>query len=214
MAVELLYDNGIPFGVSAPAGSQGALLAYTETNGTATVTLEAGSSPTFSPSAGDVAVVYNTSDLKDFGVFFITGLAIADFIGDYPVAFSAKIDKNFYSFSKVSGQSYYVVVYSANLYSTIVENYANAYRFESSIEKAHYSDLMITYSKKISHTLIVDNLRRNFWTSKDALMSDTLFLVESCNQKAYKISLSESTFDVFNNSFKNTVSFNLASSKV
>lgn len=214
MAVELLYDNGIPFGVQAAAGSQGSLLSYSETNGNATITFEAGSSPTFTPSLSDVAVVYNTSDLKDFGVFYITGLTIADFIGDFPVAVTAKIDKNFYDFAKRSGETYYVIVYSASLYSDIVSNYANTYSIETSIEKSHYSDLMIAYSKKVSHVLTVDNLRRNFWESKDALTADTLFILEDCNQKAYKISISESTFEVFNNKFKNNVSFNLASSKV
>jgi hypothetical protein len=214
MAVELIYDNGIPFGVQAAAGSQGSLLAYSETNGNATITFDAASSPIFTPSNGDVAVAYNTSDLKDFAVFYVTGITIADQLSDYPVAISAKVDKNFYDFVKQSGKTYYVIVYSVSLYSDLVANFANTYSIETSIEKSHYSDLMISYSKKISHVLTVDNLRRNFWSSKDALMADTLFLVEGCNQKAYKISINESTFDVFNNKFKSNVSFNLASSKV
>jgi len=214
MAVELLYDNGVPPLSPVIYGWSGELLSYSETNGNATITFEAGASPTFIPSLSDVAVVYNTSDLKDFGVFYITGLTIADFIGDFPVAVTAKIDKNFYDFAKRSGETYYVIVYSDSLYSDLVSNYANTYSIKTSIEKSHYSDLMIAYSKKITHALTVDNLRRNFWNSKDALMADTIFLVEECNQKAYKISINESTFDIFNDKFKSSVSFNLASSKV
>jgi hypothetical protein len=214
MAVELIYDNGIPFGVQAAAGSQGSLLAYSETNGNATITFDAGSSPIFTPSDGDVAVVYNTSDFKDFAVFYVTGITISDPLSDHPVAITAKIDKNFYQFAKVSGKTYYAIIYSVALYSDLIQDFANTYSVETSIEKSHYSDLMISYSKKISHVITVDNLRRNFWSSRDALMADTLFLVEECDKKAYKISISDSTFEVFNNKFKNNVSFNLASSKV
>lgn len=214
MAVELLYDNGVPQFSPLVSGWNGQLLAYTETNGSATITFEAGASPTFTPSVSDVAVIYNTSDLKDFGVFYVTGTTMSEPIGNFPVAISAKVDKNFYDFAKQSGETYMVVVYSVSLYSDLAANYASTYRITSNIEKAHYSDLMIAYSKKITHVLTVDNLRRNFWDSKDALMADTIFLIEECNQKAYKISVNESTFDIFNDKFKSSISFNLASSKV
>lgn len=214
MAVELIYDNGVPPLSPVIRGWNGALLDYDETNGSAVITFEAGGTVTFTPSNGDVAVIYNTADLQEFGVFYVTGTTMGEQIGDFPVTIAAKIDKNFYEFSKRGGQSYMVVVYSVALYSDLVANYANTYRITSEIEKAHYSDLMIAYSKKITHVLTVDNLRRNFWNSKDALMADTIFLVEECNQKAYKISINESTFDIFNDKFKSSISFNLASSKV
>lgn len=214
MAVELIYDNGVPPLSPSVPGWNGLLLAYTEVNGNATITFEAGASPTFIPSESDVAVVYNTADLQDFGVYYVTGTTMSEPIGDFPVAISAKVDKNFYDFTKQSGETYMVVVYSVALYSNLASNYARTYRITSNIEKAHYSDLMIAYSKKITHVLTLDNLRRNFWDIKDALMADTIFLVEECNQKAYKISINESTFDIFNDKFKSSISFNLASSKV
>jgi hypothetical protein len=214
MALELIYDNGVPPLSPLISGWNGELLAYTETNGNATITFEAGASPTFTPSQSDVAVIYNTSDLQDFAVYYVTGTVPTGPIGDFPVGISAKVDKNFYDFTKQSGQTYMVVVYSVALYSDLSANYASTYRITSNIEKAHYSDLMIAYSKKITHVLTVDNLRRNFWNSKDALMADTIFLLEECNQKAYKISINESTFDIFNDNFKSSISFNLASSKV
>jgi hypothetical protein len=214
MALELIYDNGVPPLAPVVRGWNGALLDYDETNGSAIITFEAGGTVTFTPSSGDVAVIYNTADLQEFGVFYVTGTAMGEPIGDFPVTIAAKIDKNFYDFSKRGGQTYMVVVYSVDLYSDSVANYANTYRITSEIEKAHYSDLMIAYSKKITHVLTVDNLRRNFWNSKDALMADTIFIVEACSQKAYKISINDSTFDIFNDKFKSSVSFNLASSKV
>jgi hypothetical protein len=64
---------------------------------------------------------------------------------------------------------------------------------------------------------VVDNLRRSFWDNKDALMADSIFLIDNCgngDNKAYKVSINDSTFEVFNNKFKSTVSFNLASSKL
>lgn len=219
MAIDILYDNGNPAGPGAGviAGSGGALLAYTETNGNASITYEAGDPPTFTPSAGDVAIIFNTADLTDFGVFYVTGPTMAIPIGEYPVSIEGIIDKNFYAFSKVYGESYSVQIYSVELYSDLTANFANTFKVSTQTEKSHYSDLMIAYSKKISHTVIADNLRRNFWDSKDALMADTMFLIDNCgigDPKAYKVSINDSTFEVFNNKFKSTVSFNLASSKL
>jgi hypothetical protein len=217
MAIDILYDNGAPFGAPAQAGTSGALLAYTETNGVASITYEAGEPPVFTPEAGDVAVIFNTADLTDFGVFYVTGATMAPMIGEYPVSIGGIIDKNFYAFSKVYGESYNVQIYSLELYSELVASFANTFKVNTQVEKAHYSDLMIAYSKKISHTIVADNLRRNFWGSKDALIADTIFLIDNCgngDNKAYKVSINESTFDVFNNKFKSTVSFNLASSKL
>ena len=219
MAIDILYDNGNPAGPGAGviAGSGGALLDYTETNGNASITYEAGDPPTFTPSAGDVAIIFNTADLTDFGVFYVTGPTMGIPIGEYPVSIEGIIDKNFYAFSKVYGESYSVQIYSLELYSELITGFANTFKVSSQTEKSHYSDLMIAYSKKISHTVILDNLRRNFWVSKDALMADTIFLIDSCTNgspKAYKVSINDATFEVFNNKFKSTVSFNLASSKL
>jgi len=217
MAIDILYDNGAPFGAPTQAGENGALLDYTETNGVASITYEAGEPVEFTPTAGDVAIIFNTADLTDFGVFYVTGPTMAPMIGDYPVSIGGTIDKNFYAFAKNSGESYMVQIYSSDLYSDLTANFANTFKVSSQTEKSHYSDLMIAYSKKISHTVILDNLRRNFWSSKDALMADTIFLIDNCTNgspKAYKVSINDATFEVFNNKFKSTVSFNLASSKL
>lgn len=219
MAIDILYDNGNTAGPGAGVivGSGGLLLAYTETNGTASITYEAEEPPTFTPTAGDVAIIFNTADLTDFGVFYVTGSTMAPMIGDYPISIGGKIDKNFYKFSKAGGQSYTVQIYSIDLYSELITDFANTFKVSTQTQKAHYSDLMIAYSKKTSHTVIVDNLRRNFWSSKDALTADTMFLIDSCTNgttMAYKVSINDSTFEVFNNKFKSTVTFNLASSKL
>jgi len=217
MAIDILYDNGAPFGSPVQAGEGGALLDYTETNGVASITYEAGDPVVFTPEAGDVAVIFNTADLTDFGVFYVTGPTMTAPIGDYPVAIAATIDKNFYSFSKEFGELYTVQIYSLELYSELLASFANSFKVNTQIAKAHYSDFMIAYSKNTSHTVVVDNLRRSFWDNKEALMADTIFLIDSCtngNPKAYKVSINDSTFEVFNNKFKSTVSFNLASSKL
>jgi hypothetical protein len=221
MAIDILYDNGLPAGLpgGAIAGSGGALLAYSETNGVVSIAYEAEQPPTFTPTAGDVAVIFNTADLTDFGVFYVTGPGGQGepVTGDYPISIGGTIDKNFYAFSKVYGESYKVQIYSTDLYSDLTVDFANTFKVSTQTEKSHYSDLMIAYSKKISHTVILDNLRRNFWSSKDALMADTIFLIDSCTNgspKAYKVSIDDATFEVFNNKFKSTVSFNLASSKL
>lgn len=220
MAIDILYDNGVPdSGVPGPiiTGATGTLLTYSETNGTATITYDAGDMvPNFIPASGDVAIVYNAADLTEFAVFYVTfGRGIP--MTEYHMSMNATIDKNFYNFSKRGGQSYIVQVYSTRLYSDLISDFANTFKVSTQTEKSHYSDLMIAYSKKISHTVILDNLRRNFWSGKDALMADVIFLIDSCTNgspKAYKVSIDDATFEVFNNKFKSTVSFNLASSKL
>ena len=220
MAIDILYDNGRPAGLPGGVvwGSGGALLAYSETNGVASITYEAQQPPIFTPTAGDIAVIFNTADLTDFGVFYVTGSVPGGMgTGDYPISIGGTIDKNFYAFSKVYGESYNVQIYSTDLYSDLTVDFANTFKVSTKTEKSHYSDLMIAYSKKISHTVILDNLRRNFWSGKDALMADTIFLIDSCTNgspKAYKVSIDDATFEVFNNKFKSTVSFKLASSKL
>ena len=220
MAIDVLYDNGLPpsSGQGQPIfGDGGTLLSYSESVGTATITYDAGSiSPSFSPAAGDVAIIYNEADLTEFAVFYVTDGRVLP-MTQYTISMNTTIDKNFYDFSKRGGQSYSVKVYSARLYSGLVSDFANTFNVTSQTEKSHYSDLMIAYSKKISHTAVLDNLRRNFWSGKDALMADNIFLIDKCtngNPKAYKVSINDATFEVFNNKFKSTVSFNLASTKL
>ena len=190
-------------------------MTYSETNGVATVVFEATDPVVFTVDTGDVAVIYNIADLTDFAVYYITDSALTPPIGDNPVAFEANIDKNYYEFAMAGGETYNVIVYSAQLYSELVADFANTFKVNTQIEKAHYSDLMIAYSKKVSHVVTLDNLRRNFWSCKDALMADSIFLIDKCQAepKAYKVSINDSTFEVFNNKYKSSVAFNLASSK-
>lgn len=217
MAVDILYDNGPGTDPiqNQDFGWNGPLLSYTETNGVAVVVFDNDQMPNFQLAAGDVAIIYNVSDLTDFAVYYITDSAMSPPLGDFPVAFEANIDKNFYEFTKVNGETYSVIVYSENLYSSVVENYANTFKVNTQIEKAHYSDLMIAYSKRVSHGVTLDNLRRNFWSGKDALMADTIFLIDKCQATpmAYKVSINDSTFEVFNNKYKSSVAFNMSSSK-
>jgi hypothetical protein len=219
MAIDILYDNGVPES-EVPGliitGDRGVLLTYSETSGIATITYNFDIGPTFIPASGDVAIVYNAADLTEFAVFYVTfGRSLP--MTEYNSSITATIDKNFYNFSKRTGQSYIVQLYSTRLYSDLISDFANTFKVSTQTEKSHYSDLMIAYSKKTSHTVILDNLRRNFWSGKDALMADVIFLIDSCTNgspKAYKVSINDATFEVFNNKFKSTVSFNLASSKL
>lgn len=137
MAVELLYDNGVPPLSPAKGGWNGELLSYTEASGNAEIIFGSASSPTYIPSQSDVAIVYNTSDLQDFAVYYITGSIPTGPgpLGLYPVGISAKVDKNFYDFEKQSGETYMVVCYSVSLYSELASNYANSYRITSNIER-------------------------------------------------------------------------------
>lgn len=217
MAVNILYDNGVPSGAPFVPGWAGELLTYSESLGTATVVFEAGEVPVFIPAAGDVALIYNIEDLTDFGVFYITGAGLTPPVGDHPVAFNGNIDKKYYNFAKKTGETYNVIVYSDSLYSDVVESFANSFKVSTQIQKAYYSDLLVAYSKRISHTVVVDDLRRKFWSNRDAFMANTMFLIDTCSDgktQAYKVTLNDTTFEVFNNKFKSSLSFNLASSRV
>ena len=213
MALDILYDNGIPSGAPAvTAGAGGYLLeGLSIDSNTVNVTYEAGDTPTFTPSAGDIVLMYDPTDYTNFCVIYVTGSGPSPQIGEFPVNFVGDYDPNFYTFRP--GSQDYIVVYSENLYSSLLESVANTYKVKAEITKAHYSDLMIAYSKNIKYDVTIDDIRRKFWNySKDALYADTLFLIDRCESpaKAYKISADSNTFEIFNNKYKSSITFNVA----
>lgn len=212
MAVDILYDNGNIGGVLIPGESGEILDATIIDSNSVNIIYEAGDVIGFTPAAGDIVVTYNTDDYSDFCVFYVTG-AGGPFppIGNYPISINADYDPNVYTFSEATQNA--LTVYSEELYSSLVANFANTYKVSATIEKAHYSDLMIAYSKNIKYVATVDDLRRKFWNfAKDALYADTLFLIDSCQSpaKAYKVTVNSDTFEVFNNNFKKTIPFDIA----
>ena len=213
MAVDILYDNGRPPLSPSLAGENGAVLFSQSIDANSvTIIYEAGEAPEFQPAAGDVAIAYNQDDYSDFCVFYITNLVGGPTppYGDFPITFTADYDPNVYTFRSTQNV---VTIYSEELYSSSVANFANTYKVSANIEKAHYSDLMIAYSKTIKYVAIVDDLKRKFWGfAKDALYADTLFLIDSCQSpaKAYKVTVNSDTFEVFNNNFKKTIPFDIA----
>jgi hypothetical protein len=212
MAVDILYDNGTPTGSPLIPGEFGPLLDYTIFDANSvSVTYEAGNVVVFTPSAGDVALLTNPNDNSDFCVIYVTGVGLSPAIGLYPVSFEGDYDNNVYTFSPATQTD--VKIYSVDLYADLNEGIARTYRISAEIQKSHYSNLMIAYQKRISYEVTLDNLRRAFWgISKDSLYADTLFLIDSCQSpaKAYKVSSDSNTFELFNNKFKNTISFKIA----
>lgn len=213
MAVDILYDNGKPAAAPLIAGEGGEILfSQSIDSNSITIIYEAGDSPQFLPSAGDIAISYNSDDNADFCVFYVTGIVGGPTppYGDYPVTFNGDYDPNIYTFR--SSQDV-IVIYSTSLYSSLKEGVANTYKIGAEIQKSHYSNLMIAYQKRINYSVTIDNLRRAFWGGvKDALYADTLFLVDNCQSpaKAYKVSTNSNTFEVFNNKFKNNITLDIA----
>lgn len=214
MAIHTLYDNGNP-SPTATLGWAGPLLSFND-SGSYDITLsyDMGDSIPNPVNAGDVGIIRKISDPNVFAVFYVVyAEAGVGQPGEYPVAIDASWDYNIYGLNPTTLSDYSVFIYSENYYSTSLQNFADVITFNSSIEKAHYSNRMIAYSKKISHKISLNNLRRNFYpNSKNVLFADTIFLIDDCTSTpvAYKVAANDDTFNIFNNKYKDSISFSVA----
>ncbi len=213
MAIHTLYDNGGPtlpvIGWSGPllsfnkSGSYGLSLSY-----------DLGSGIPNPVSAGDVGIIRKIEDPNEFAVFYVvSAISGPGQQGEYPVLITASWDYNIYSLTPTVLSGYSVFIYSQNYYSTELLNLADTLRFNTSIEKAHYSNRLIAYSKKISHKVFMNSLRRNFYpNSKNVLFASNIFLIDTCTPTpvAYKVASDDDTFDIFNNKYKDSISFSVA----
>ena len=213
MAIHTLYDNGGP--ALPTVGWSGTLLSFNDSGSYGiTLSYDMGSSILSPLAPGDVGIVRKKDDPSVFAVFYVIyAEATVGEEGQYPVSIDASWDYNIYSLNPTTLSDYSVYIYSTNYYSTELLNFADVISFNTSIEKSHYSNLMITYSKKISHKVSLNNLRRNFYpNSKNVLFADNIFLIDNCTPTpvAYKVAASDDTFDIFNNKYKDSISFSVA----
>lgn len=124
-------------------------------------------------------------------------------------------DKNIYkgvpaSFNAVGG-----------LFKTTEYFPEDIFRIDVDIQQGSYSKQYIKYSSSTSYKLILPNNRRNLYGS-DTIgelleYEETtsgyipqLCYVDECGGAAYGVSFTEGTFDIFNNRFKSTIEFNIA----
>ena len=95
------------------------------------------------------------------------------------------------------------------------------FRIDVDIQQGSYSKQYIKYSSSTSYKLILPNNRRNLYGS-DTIgelleYEETtsgyipqLCYVDECGGAVYGVSFTEGTFDIFNNRFKSTIEFNIA----
>lgn len=91
-----------------------------------------------------------------------------------------------------------------------------SYRLSVEVERGLYSESYRTYSSSVDYRLIVDNKRREFFNSsqykstKDLILSNDVVFSDACKEVAYGVGFSGNDFDVFNNKFKSSLEFNIA----
>lgn len=91
-----------------------------------------------------------------------------------------------------------------------------SYRISAIVERGLYSESYRTYSSSVDYTLIVNNKRREFFadtqykSTKDLILSNELVFTDSCKSIAYGVGFAGNDFDVFNNKFKSSLEFNIA----
>lgn len=211
MALSFLYDNG-PTGPSYISGFDGDVEAITYTTADSAIieftVLPA--PPIGSISVGDIVVISKSTDPSDFLVGVITNTSL-------PTAYDAAIKIGFnpdvYSLSGTTGYS--ISIESEARHSTRVINFADTYTITADVEAAVFSNKLIKYSNKVTYNLSIDNLRRSFFgAAKDILSADSLYIVDDCegsNGYAYKIAITEDSFDLLNNKFRKRINFRIAS---
>ena len=97
----------------------------------------------------------------------------------------------------------------------------DVFRIEVEVEHGTYSKQYIKYASTTSYRLILPNNRRNLfgadglaelinYQETTANYIPQICYVDECNGAAYGVSFTEGTFDVFNNRFKSTIEFNIA----
>lgn len=91
-----------------------------------------------------------------------------------------------------------------------------SYRIAVEVERGLYSESYRTYSSSVDYRLIVDNKRREFFSgtqyksTKDLILSDEVVFTDACKELAYGVGFSGNDFEVFNNKFKSSLEFNIA----
>lgn len=92
----------------------------------------------------------------------------------------------------------------------------NSYRIGTEIERGLYSNTYRTYSSSVDYTLLINNKRREFFSNtpyksvKSLILADDVVFTDSCKEVAYGVGFGGDAFEVFNNKFKSSLEFNIA----
>ena len=95
-------------------------------------------------------------------------------------------------------------------------NDVSSYRISSEVEKGLFSKAYKSYSSSIDYKLIIGLQRRQFFTdtqyksTKELVLASEVVFVDTCDNVAYGVGFEGDDFDVFNNKFKSSLEFNIA----
>jgi hypothetical protein len=98
----------------------------------------------------------------------------------------------------------------------ILYNDVSSYRISSEVEKGLFSKAYKSYSSSIDYKLIIGLQRRQFFTdtqyksTKELVLASNVVFVDTCDNVAYGVGFEGDDFDVFNNKFKSSLEFNIA----
>lgn len=168
--------------------------------------LEAGSSVSPDIQEGDVVLLF-AANLFIYGVFERWDYAPQDFS-----AFIMTYDTVVYNVDLDVLNNFVIYESGAGLYASNTTA-VDTYKFSISVSNALYSSRLITYNSTNEYSILIDDKKRRMVGEMWPIISSSeLFLVDTCglNQIAYKIALSEDSFDTYNNKFKKTIQFKVA----
>jgi len=98
----------------------------------------------------------------------------------------------------------------------ILYNDVSSYSVLSEVERGLYSNAYKTYNSSVKYSLVINSQRRQFFTdtqyksTKQLVLADDVVFVDTCDNVAYGVGFEGSDFDIFNNKFKSSLEFNIA----
>ena len=100
--------------------------------------------------------------------------------------------------------------------SDLIYDDVNDYRISAAVDKGLYSDSYLVYKTSINYSLTISAKRREFFEStanksvKNLVLANNIIFTDACKEVAYKVSFRDDEFDFFNNKFRSSLSFNIA----
>jgi hypothetical protein len=98
----------------------------------------------------------------------------------------------------------------------LLYNDVTNYRIAAEVENGLYSHSYIKYSSSVDYTLIVVSKRREFFSAtenkstKELILADNVVFSDACKEVAYGVGFAGNDFETFNNRFKSSLEFNIA----
>lgn len=100
--------------------------------------------------------------------------------------------------------------------SDLVYDDVDSYRIAASVSKGLYSDSYLVYKTSVDYSLTISSKRREFFENtanksvKNLVLANNIIFTDTCKEVAYKVSFRDDEFDFFNNKFRSSLEFNIA----